>query len=96
MSEASTVELDANVMAAAPRVATKRGVAVAVVVNDAVKGFVAGSDLRELLRGWRDQDAARRAVIDDESAMQIANEEIAAFRRARDEQGEVARRVPRT
>ena len=75
-----TVELDANVMAAAQRVADKRGVDVAVVVNEAVKRFVAGSDLKGLLREWREKDAARGVVIDEEAAMRIANEELAAFR----------------
>ena len=79
----SAVELDANVMAAAQREADKRGVDVAVVVNEAVQRFVAGSDLRELFREWREQDAARGEVIDDETAMRIANEEIAAMRRDR-------------
>lgn len=77
----SAVELDANVMAATQREADKRGVDVAVVVNEAVQRFVAGSDLRELFRDWREQDAARGEVIDDETAMRIANEEIAAVRR---------------
>lgn len=73
--------------------ADKRDVEVAVVVNEAVKRFVAGSDLKELLREWREQDAARGVVIDEEAAMRIANEELAAFREQRPEQDrDVARR----
>ena len=79
----SAVELDANVMAAAQREADKRGVDVAVVVNEAVQRFVAGADLKALFREWREQDAARGVVIDDETAMRIANDEIAAVRSKR-------------
>ena len=78
----SAVELDANVMAAAQREADKRGVDVAVVVNEAVQRFVACSDLRELFREWRERDAGPDA-IDEATALRIANEELDAYRRER-------------
>lgn len=79
----SAVELDADVMAAAQREADKRGVDVAVVVNEAVQRFVAGANLKGLLQEFREQDAASGNALDEETAMQIANEEIAAYRRER-------------
>lgn len=78
----SAVELDANVMAAAQREADKRGVDVAVVVNEAVQRFVAGADLRALFREWRERDSGPDA-LDEETAMKIANEELDAYRRER-------------
>ena len=78
----SAVELDADVMAAAQREADRRGVEVAVVVNEAVQRFVAGSDLRELFREWRERDSGSDAV-DEATALRIANEELNAYRRER-------------
>ncbi len=78
----SAVELDANVMAAAQREADRRGVDVAVVVNEAVQRFVAGADLRELFREWRQRDSGPDA-LDEEAALKIANEELDAYRRER-------------
>lgn len=79
----SAVELDANVMAAAQREADKRGVEVAVVVNEAVQRFVAGSDLKALLQEFRERDERSPDALDEATAMKIANEEIDAVRRER-------------
>jgi enoyl-CoA hydratase/carnithine racemase len=75
----SAIEIDENVLAAARREADRRGVDVAVVVNEAIQRFVVGADLRELLDELRERDAAQEG-LDEATALQVANEELAAVR----------------
>ena len=75
----SSVDLsDATIQVAAAE-AARRGVSVDVVIEDAVRRYVAGADVRRLLSEWdvADADAGR---LTDEEAMAIAIEEIDAHR----------------
>ena len=79
----STVELDERVMEAARREADRRGVDVSVVVTTAVQRFVAGADLQELLTEFRRRDEATDDALDEDAALRLADEELAAVRRER-------------
>ncbi len=76
----STVELDERVLEAARREADRRGVDVSEVVTAAVQRFVAGTDLQELLADFRRRDEASDDTIDEDEALRLAYEELAAVR----------------
>lgn len=79
----STVELSEEALEAAQREAARRGVEVSSVITEAVQRFVIGTDLGALLNEFRQADAANPAVLNEEDAMRVADEELAAFRRQR-------------
>lgn len=76
----STVELDERVLEAARREADRRGVDVSEVVTAAVRRFVAGADLQELLDEFRRRDEAADDALDEDQALRLADEELAAVR----------------
>lgn len=79
----STVELDERALEAAQREAERRGVDVSEVVSAAVRRFVAGADLSELLAEFRRRDAASGDALSEEQALRIADEQLDAFRSER-------------
>lgn len=79
----STVELDERALEAARREAYRRGVDVSEVVSAAVRRFVAGADLGDLLADLRRRDGASGDALSEEQALRIADEELDAFRSER-------------
>ncbi|HEY9558024.1 MAG TPA: hypothetical protein VIR58_14900 [Acidimicrobiales bacterium] len=80
----STVDVSAEALDAARREAERRGVDVSVVISEAIQRFVVAADLGELLDDLREQDAGVAEPLSEADALQIANEELAAFRHDRD------------
>jgi enoyl-CoA hydratase/carnithine racemase len=76
----ATIELDSQVIAAAQAEADRRGVDVSVVVAEAVRRFVAGSDLARLLDEFDTKDRARPDLPSEDEAIAIAVEELRAMR----------------
>ena len=76
-----TVQVTEEVFAAAQREAVRRGVAVSVIVDEALRRFVGGADLHRLLGQFRSED--RSSELWDDDAMAIANEELSAVRNPR-------------
>lgn len=79
----STVELDERALEAARREAERRGVDVSEVVSTAVRRFVAGADLSDLLAEFRRRDEASLDALSEEEALRIADEQLDAFRSER-------------
>ncbi len=79
----STVELDERALEAARREAERRGVDVSEVVSAAVRRFVAGADLGDLLAELRRRDEVSDDTLSEEQALRIADEELDAFRSER-------------
>lgn len=75
----STIEVSSEALAAAQREAARRGVAVAEVVDEAVRRFVGGVDLHRLIEDFRREDLAVGGLSEAE-AQQVASEELAAAR----------------
>jgi hypothetical protein len=76
----TTVQISDELLGAARREAERRGVAVDVVVAEAVQRFVVGADLSRLLDEFGRQDAAASDALSERDAELIAAEELAAFR----------------
>lgn len=76
----TTVQIGDEVLAAARREADRRGVAVDVIVAEAVQRFVIGADVSRLLDEFRREDAAGPDALSERDAKFIAAEELAAFR----------------
>jgi hypothetical protein len=76
----TTVQISDELLAAARREAERRGVAVDVVVAEAVQRFVVEADLSRLLDEFGRQDAAAPDALSEREAELIAAEELAAFR----------------
>jgi enoyl-CoA hydratase/carnithine racemase len=79
----STVELDERALEAARREAERRSVEVSEVVSAAVRRFVAGADLGDLLAELPRRDEAAPEALSEEQALRIADEELDAFRSER-------------
>lgn len=81
MSQVQQVlELDEVVWGAARAAAVRRGVEPALVVEEAIRRFVAADDLEALFVELRTGSVE---VVDDDEAMEIACEELAALRAER-------------
>jgi hypothetical protein len=79
----SAIELSDDALEVARREAERRGVDVAEVVAEAVKHFVVGADLQELLAELRQRDADDPGPLSEDEASRIADEELAAVRQRR-------------
>jgi hypothetical protein len=79
----SMVELDKRALEAARREAERRGIEVSEVVSAAVRRFVAGADLGDLLVELRRRDETSRDALTEDEALRIADEELDAFRSER-------------
>jgi hypothetical protein len=79
----TAVQISDELLEAARREAERRGVAVDVIVAEAVQRFVVGSDVSRLLDEFRRQDAEAPDALSESEAELIAAEELAAFRSAR-------------
>lgn len=79
----STVELTDEAMALARQEASRRGISVDEVVDEAVRRSIAGEDLRHLLDRFSDDDLANPSALSEASAQQLADQELTALRQER-------------
>lgn len=79
----STVELTDEAMNLARQEASRRGVPVDEVVDEAVRRSIAGEDLRRLLDRFSDDDLADPSALSEAAAQRLANQELAALRQER-------------
>lgn len=73
----SMVELDERALEAARREAERRGIDVSEVVSAAVRRFVAGADLGDLLAELRRRDETSRDALTEDEELRIAAWDIA-------------------
>ena len=77
------IDFERDVLEAARAEAARRGVAVSDVVEDAVRRYVAGAALVDLLERFSVEDTGKPEPLTDEGAYTIAAEEVDAYRSSR-------------
>ncbi len=78
----TTGELREDDLDAARREAARRGVDISEIVGEAVRRFVVGAELHELLDEFRREDAGNSEALNEQEALRIAAEALAALRRS--------------
>jgi hypothetical protein len=76
------IEFERDVLDAARAEAARRGVDVSAVVENAVRRYVAGASLVDLLERFSAEDA-RTGVLTEDEASTVAAEELNAYRSSR-------------
>jgi hypothetical protein len=77
------IDFERDVLEAARAEASRRGVAVSEVVEDAVRRYVASAALVDLLERFSVEDSGKPGPLTDDEAYTVAAEEVDTYRSSR-------------